>query len=266
MIKLVAIDLDGTLLRDNKTISKRNKKVLAEAKQRGVKIVICTGRPLSAIEHILWDLHLFDNEDYSITFNGGLVQRNQSGEILGKISFSFAEVNRLVEIVQNHNLPIDILSDDTVLQLSSEEKSWYEQANPYLTFLKVTTEELKEYSIFNKAVSAFIPERIDCELNNLKKELGLDFELVKSRDMLLEFLPKGVSKAYGLKILTKKLKLTFAEVMAIGDEENDLSMIKVAGLGVAMANAVQKIKNLADVVTASNVEDGVAQVIEEYVL
>ena len=104
MIRLIAIDLDGTLLQDDKTISERNKRVLKEVKRRGMKVVICTGRPLKAIEHILQELQLLDDEDYSITFNGGLVQKNASGEILAKTSFSLEEVRQLAKVVKPHHL------------------------------------------------------------------------------------------------------------------------------------------------------------------
>ena len=84
MIKLVAIDLDGTLLNEQKLISDENKQALAQAKQQGVKIVLCTGRPLAAMAHYLQELGLVDEGDYSITFNGGLVQKNDTGEIMEK--------------------------------------------------------------------------------------------------------------------------------------------------------------------------------------
>ena len=92
------------------------------------------------------------------------------------------------------------------------------------------------------------------------------YEIIKTRDVLLEFMPKGVTKAYGCKLLAEHLGITAAEVMAIGDEENDLPMIEYAGMGVAMDNAVAMVKEAADVITASNVADGVAQVVEKYVL
>ncbi len=84
MIKLVAIDLDGTLLNSQKEISLRNKQALMAAKQAGVKVVICTGRPLAAIGPYLEELGLQEEGDYSITFNGGLVQKNDTGPLLRK--------------------------------------------------------------------------------------------------------------------------------------------------------------------------------------
>ncbi|HAX1100225.1 TPA: HAD-IIB family hydrolase, partial [Enterococcus faecium] len=102
------------------------------------------------------------------------------------------------------------------------------------------------------------------------KEIPAEFhemyEIIKTRSMLLEFMPKGVTKAYGISLLAKDLGLKQEEIMAIGDEENDLPMIQYAGLGVAMENAVPFVKEAADFVTASNEENGVAKVIQKFVL
>lgn len=95
MIKLVAIDLDGTLLNEQKLISDENKQALAQAKQQGVKIVLCTGRPLAAMAHYLQELGLVDEGDYNITFNGGLVQKNDTGEIMEKKVMEVSDIQRL---------------------------------------------------------------------------------------------------------------------------------------------------------------------------
>jgi len=265
-IKMIAIDLDGTLLKDDKSISERNKEALKFAKESGVQVVICTGRPLKAMDNILSELNLDEEGDYSITFNGGLVQKNKTGEIIAKKVFSLAEVKHLIEIVHQHNLPIDVLSEGVVLQLPSLEKSWYERANPRLEFKKILFTDLENIAIFNKAVTAYEPRIIDALLSSLRNKLAADFEIVKSRDMLLEFLPKGVSKAYGIKKLAKVLNIGMENVMALGDEENDLPMIKEVGLGIAMQNAVPKVLEAAASLTASNEADGVAKAIEKYVL
>lgn len=114
MIKLVAIDLDGTLLNEQKLISDENKQALAQAKQQGVKIVLCTGRPLAAMAHYLQELGLVDEGDYSITFNGGLVQKNDTGEIMEKKVMEVSDIQRLYKLAQQLDLPLDVLSDNVV--------------------------------------------------------------------------------------------------------------------------------------------------------
>ena len=127
-------------------------------------------------------------------------------------------------------------------------------------------EALDESKLYNKAVIAYHQEVLDPKILAIPSAIREKYEVIKTRNNLLEFMPKGITKAYGIELLARDLGITIDEVMAIGDEENDLPMIRYAGLGVAMANAVPLIKEAADVVTDSNEADGVATVIEKYVL
>lgn len=266
MIKLIGIDLDGTLLNDAKEISKRNKKALQLAKAKGVKVVITTGRPLMAIEALLKSLDLYDDEDYSITFNGGLVQKNLTGDILAKTPLLFEQIEKLYCLSDELALPLDVINEGIVYQIESKNESWYHRANPALKFKPTAYSNLDKNLFYNKAISAFEPAFLDAKIAEIPKAYYDDFEIIKSRDMLLEFMPKGVTKASGLAQLSDYLGIQQNEVMTLGDEENDLSMIEWAGLGVAMANAVPLIKNACQVETLNNNQDGVAVAIEKYVL
>ncbi|MGG5342757.1 Cof-type HAD-IIB family hydrolase [Enterococcus sp. AZ192] len=268
MIKLVAIDLDGTLLDSKKEISSRNKAVLAQAKAAGVKVVLCTGRPLAAIEGYLETLDLRDNGDYSITFNGGLVQKNDTGEIIEKNPMPLEDIHVLHGLAETLNVPLDILSDGIVLQLpvSKEYTSLYSQLNNLLTFEPVELVDLTAERIYNKAVVAIDEDYLDEQIKKIPSEFYDKYEVIKTRSNLLEFMPKGITKAYGISLLAKDLAIEQEEIMTIGDEENDLPMIEYAGLGVAMENAVPRVKELADVITDTNDNDGVAKAVEKFVL
>lgn len=267
MIKLVAIDLDGTLLSGDKTISEKNQTVLAQAKAQGIKIVLCTGRPLTAITPFLDGLHLREAGDYSITFNGGLVQRNNTGEIVRKHTLTLADVQTLLAVAKDLQMPMDVLSDEVVLSFAtSTYQTIYPQLNPLLTFVATQEKELSTQRLYNKAVVAYHQEKLAEWIPAIPTAIKEQFEVIKTRSNLLEFMPKGVTKASGIALLAEELGLVPAEIMAIGDEENDLSMIEYAGIGVAMANATAEVKRVADVVTTSNEEDGVAQAILNYVL
>lgn len=268
MIKLVAIDLDGTLLNSHKEISQKNKDVLAQAKAAGVKIVLCTGRPLAAIEVYLETLDLRDNGDYSITFNGGLVQKNDTGEIIEKALMPLEDVHDLYQLATELKVPLDILSDGLVLQLptSLENRSLYSQLNNLLTFEAAELQHLTADKIYNKAVVAIDEDYLDEQISKIPATFYDRYEIIKTRSNLLEFMPKGITKAYGISLLARDLDIKQEEIMTIGDEENDLPMIEYAGLGVAMENAVASVKALADVITATNDNDGVAQAVEKFVL
>lgn len=268
MIKLVAIDLDGTLLTDDKKISPHNLEVLKKAKAQGVKVVLCTGRPLAAITPFIEQLGLNEPGDYSITFNGGLVQKNDTGEILSKSALTLADVQRISQLMVELALPVDVLSEELVLQLPTapDYPSIYPQLNGLLTFQSAKLADLTEDGLYNKVVMAYDQDYLDQQIAKIPAQYKEDYEVIKTRSNLLEFMPKGVTKAFGLAYLAAHLGLTSDEIMALGDEENDLSMIEYAGMGVAMANAVEKVRRAADYITASNEEDGVAKAVEKFVL
>lgn len=268
MIKLVAIDLDGTLLTDDKKISRKNKETLKLAKSAGVKIVVCTGRPLKAIGGFLAELELEEPGDYSITFNGGLVQKNDTGETIEKATLATEDVLELFEMGRQLAFPIDAVSEGNVFHLPSSEKnkSIYDMLNASLHHIYAEPGDITDEHIYNKVVVAFDADFLDQQIPKIPQKFQEKFEVIKTRDNLLEFMPKGVTKAYGISLLARDLGIGQAEVMAIGDEENDLSMIEYAGVGVAMENAVEAVRQAADYIAGSNEEDGVAEAVERFVL
>lgn len=264
-IKLIALDLDGTLLNEEKTISAGNKAALKKAHDMGVKIVITTGRPLAAIEHILEELGLDNENEYSLTFNGGLVQNN-AGQILDQIGFTLRDIMDIRQVTNELGLPLDTIHGGNAYLLPSARESLYPTLG-LLTYIPTPDKDLPKDAIFNKAVSACDTEYLDGQIPNIPAEFYDRFEIFKSRSMLLEWSPKGVHKASGLEKLIAHLGLTRDQVMACGDEENDLTMIEWAGIGVAMGNASDHIQSVADVVAPmTNNEDAVAWAIEKYVI
>ena len=266
-IKLIALDLDGTLLTSDKKISERNLAALKAAQAKGVKVVLTTGRPLKAMDFFLHELGTDGREDeYTITFNGGLVQRN-TGEILDKTVFSYDDVARIYEETDKLYIPLDAICEGLVYQIQSDQDSLYAQFNPALTFEPIDFSDLSSQQTYNKCVTAYAQEPLDAAIEQISPELFERYEIFKSREMLLEWSPKNVHKANGLEKLIAHLGIERSQVMACGDEANDLSMIEWAGLGVAMQNAVAIVKEAANVVTPmTNDEDAVAWAIEEYVL
>ncbi|MGO3731782.1 MAG: Cof-type HAD-IIB family hydrolase [Vagococcus sp.] len=269
MIKLIAIDLDGTLLTDDKHITDRNKEVLQQAKDQGVKVVLCTGRPLVAIKPYLDRLELNDKGDYSITFNGGEIQKNDTGEELISYSLSLEAVKEVAELMRKLELPLDVISEDTCIHLNTAPKdreSIYDTLNPLLTFESCEVESLDDTRIYNKMVVGIDPEYLDEKIKGIPDSYYSLFNIMKSRDCLLEIIHPDVSKANAIRILANQLDIKQSEVMALGDEENDISMIEYAGMGVVMENGNEAVKKLAQFVTKSNQEDGVAYAVEKFVL
>lgn len=267
MIRLLALDLDGTLLTDEKTISAHNVDVLNKCRDRGIKVVITTGRPLKAIAPFVAALGLHDAGDYAITFNGGLVQQIITGDILGKNDLKQKDIKVAYDAFNKIDLPLSVLSNEMVYEFptSTTHPSIYSELNPALTYENRDLDELSPDRIYNKMVSATDEGYLDEKIALLPDALNEKFEIMKSRKVLLEILPKGVSKAAGLEILGEHLGISRSEMMSFGDEENDLSMIEWCGVGVAMANSSQVILDAADFISRSNQDDGVAYAIEQLI-
>ena len=266
-IKLIALDLDGTLLNSQKEIAERNKKALAAARDRGVKVVLTTGRPLKAMDFLLHELGLADQPDeYALTFNGGLIQRN-NGEVLDQAVLTYGQVHDFYDLTESLGIPLDAIHGGTVYQIQSDYESRYALVNPALEFEPVDFADLSSQYAYNKCVSCYEPEILDQAFLKIPEEMKERFGIFKSRAEILEFCPKDADKAKGLEKLIAILGLDREEVMTLGDEDNDYSMIAWAGLGVAMGNASERVKSVAKVVAPmTNDEDAVAWAIEKYVL
>ena len=263
-IKLLALDLDGTLLTHDKKISDESKRAIKAAQAKGVHVVITTGRPLRAIEHILSELDLLVDTEYSITFNGGLVQRN-NGEILSKKTFSYDNIKEIHEVFAQLDLPFDVVSEGHCYETNPN--SLYQKFSPFLDFTMGEFDTIPKDIIYNKAVSAIDADYLDQQMTKIPAELKEKYEIFKSRDILLEIMPKGVVKSFGLEKLIGILGIDRENVMAMGDEENDIAMLTWAGLGVAMKNATDQVKAISDMTTPlTNDEHGVAWAINTYIL
>lgn len=160
-IKLIALDLDGTLLNSEKKISPRNLAAIRAAQEKGVKVVLTTGRPLKAMDFLLQEIGTAGlSDEFTITFNGGLVQKN-TGEIIGKTVFSRDDVLRIYEETEALGLPLDAISEGDVYTLASDQESLYPLYNPYLNFIPVSIEDLSSQISYNKCVTAFHQDYLD---------------------------------------------------------------------------------------------------------
>lgn len=268
MIKLIALDLDGTLLTDDKQVSIENKKALQQAIEKGVYVVLCTGRPIMGIQFVIDALELPAHNDYVITFNGGLVQRATTRDILFKCAHTLEDVTYIHDTLLAHQLPMNAIDLQKVYEPT------YPQNNPslYPVIIKNLQFEQREFSTFDqdhefiKALCCCPTDVLDSGLKQLPAEFFERFNTFKSREILLEIMPKGVDKAFGIAQLCRILGITLDECMAIGDEENDMAMLQAVGYGVAMGNAPQHVKDSANYVTGTNMQHGVAQAVEKFIL
>lgn len=240
-IKLIALDMDGTLLNKNGQISEENRKAIKEAQEKGIYVVLSTGRSLLTSREHADSLEL---TSYLVTVNGSEIWDDKR-ELVKRNLVKSELIQWMWELSKQHK---------TKFWAISTERNWFDEMPEDIH----TIEWLKfGFNIDDDATRELI-----------KKELQAkgEFELSNSTLTNIEVNAIGINKANGLKIVCERLGIEMSHVMACGDSLNDLAMIMEAGLGVAMGNAQETVKEAADWITATNEEDGVAKAIRKWVI
>ncbi|ENQ3079668.1 TPA: HAD family phosphatase [Bacillus pseudomycoides] len=264
--KMIVLDLDDTLLRDDHTISPRTKEALMNAQERGVKVVLASGRPTFAMWPIAKELKLEEYGSFILSFNGAKIINCKTKEELFSSTLSPEIVHNLYKTSQNEGVWIHTYIGDEIV---TEENNEYTEVEAYITGMPVIevnnfVSAVKEPVV--KVLMMKAPERLAEVEKKLQQEFEGQLSVMRSKPFFLEFTEYGVTKGTSLHQLIQKLGITREEVIAMGDSYNDQAMIEFAGLGVAMGNAPDDIKAIANHVTDTNMNDGVAKVVEQFVL
>lgn len=270
--KLICIDMDGTLLNDKKVISEGNIKAIRLAYEKGVRIAVCTGRIFTSADFFS---ELLGVKSPVIASNGAFIMEKDRGEVVYKATLGVEKCKKLLAMFRKHDIYPHYYTSDTVFtEKLVYSSSFYVEVNKTLPKnMQVKIVVVKDWDeVFNTYENEIfkgigVDEDIE-KIKEVKTSLrGMkEFEVVSSRFDNFEVMNKGVSKGNAVKILADFYGITREQIICIGDSENDLSMIKFAGLGVAMGNADEDVKTAAQYITESNNCDGVARVIEKFVL
>ncbi|MEH7307168.1 Cof-type HAD-IIB family hydrolase [Neobacillus drentensis] len=239
-IKLVALDMDGTLLNNKGQVSEANRKAINAAKDKGIFVVLSTGRSLLTSREHADSLEL---NSYLVTVNGSEIWDDQR-ELVERNLVKSEHIEWMWKLTQEHN---------TKFWAISTERNWHNEMPEDLhqvDWMKFG------FNIDDDETRAIIMKEL--------QDKG-EFEISNSTLKNIEVNSAGVNKAKGLELVCQRLGLEMKNVMAVGDSLNDLAMIKAAGIGVAMGNAQDIVKESADWVTATNEEDGVAKAIYKWV-
>jgi Cof subfamily protein (haloacid dehalogenase superfamily) len=265
-VKLVAIDIDGTLLDSNRRITPKVKETLKRANEQGIYIVLCTGRPLPGVTEQLTELELYGDNDYVITYNGSLVQATKSKEIISQYTLSYDDFLNIELMSRKVGVHLHTIDSEAIYTANRDIGKYtvHEASLVNMPLKYRTVDEMTPDMSIIKMMMIDEPEILDNAIAQLPASFVEKYTTVKSTDFYYEILNKEASKGNALAKLGEHLGVKQAEIMAIGDNENDLSMIEYAGIGVAMGNATDNIKKAADIQTLSNDEDGVAEVLLNY--
>lgn len=273
--KLICTDMDGTLLNGNHEISRESIEVIKKAHDKGVKIAVCTGRLHSSAFYFA---NLLGINAPVISSNGAFIREKDRDKVIYKKTIDKNSLKEILKVCKEYSLIPYFHTPNRVMG----EKEMH-SAKIYMDFNKHLPKEEKIHidiikedqwdEIFEKykdeIVKAIVIEdknskALKCAKDKLKKVEQL--EVVSSMSNNFEIMNREVSKGRAVETLAKYYNISKDEIICIGDNENDISMIKYAGLGIAMENGCDEIKKVAQYITDTNINDGVAKVIEKFIL
>ena len=273
--RLLAIDLDGTLLNSQRTVPEANRRALERAQRQGVKLAVVTGRRLPATRPSLGGLNL----EMTMVLNGGalisegldgpIVKRNLMPLALGKEVLGFARRVGVAPVVHDGPNGEGRLLIQSGPPVSRSLELYLEKTTPPPEWVPDLAAALSRDPV--QIMFAGTVREIRDAASELEDALGARVSVARTEYeipdfALLDILAPGAGKAEALRFLSTAEGVSFAEIMAIGDNWNDLGMLEAAGFAVVMANAAPELRARGFVVTGSNDEGGVAQAIERYVL
>ena len=290
MYKLVAIDLDGTMLDSFGQVTENTKKVIQKTIEKGTDVIIASGRPIDSIKTIAKEI---GSNKYFIAGNGALIYDIQKDEILYEKYMNKQKVLEIIKICEENSIAYNVYTDKTILATSLKYNVLYYHKenlkkqedkrthiniveNMYEYIKKMKEERFLKITICDDSKTVFQSiirklEKIkDIEILDVshmsRKLIQQGTEEVPIEYYYTEISSKDVDKWFAIEFLMQKLNLKKEEIVAIGDNINDKKMIEQAGLGIAMGQSMPQLKEIADYVTDANCEEGVAKALSKFCL
>ncbi|XCP86059.1 Cof-type HAD-IIB family hydrolase [Roseburia hominis] len=272
-VKMIGFDLDGTLLNSQKELTTYTREVLAEAVRQGVVILPATGRPVTGVPK---ELLAFPGIRYVVASNGGRIVDIKENKLLYNCPVPYELSAEVLRIFDDYDVIHEIYFDGQGYIQEDELKRLdeYVSSPPMADYIRSTRLPIPNLWEKMKAMKGHGLDKVHAIFANADEQKEAEdrihalgsLEISSAMGHNVEVNASGVNKGNGLLRLGKLLGIRREEIMALGDGNNDLPMIRAAGLGVAMANAIDEVREAADYVTCSNDEDGAAKAIERFVL
>lgn len=265
--RLLALDIDGTLTNSKKEISTPTLEALLDIQKKGYSVVIATGRPTYGAADLADELQFDKFGSYVLSYNGGLITNWKTKEDVYRQTLPKSVIPELYDFAVENNIGINTYKDDTII--AGTEINKYMQLEATITKMKIKhVDDWKSFVNFPiiKCLMTGEPEVIEEMEHKLKKRYNSLLNVFRSEPFFLEVMPKNIDKAQSLLRLLTSLGLSSEQMICCGDGFNDISMIEIAGLGVAMENAQEAVKAAADFVTDSNDDNGILKVIQKFLM
>ena len=263
--RAIALDLDGTLTNHEKVVTPKTREALLKAAANGAVIILASGRPTYGIEPVAECLELNQRGGYILSYNGGNIVNAKTGEKLFSQFLPDEVIPELYAYAKEHgHALLGYAGNEIITEMPDDQYVKEESRINKMNIRKVDNlfEFLEPHP--TKLLMTGDPTLMLKAEEELVEKLGDRMDIFRSAPFFLELVPKGIDKAKSLTRLLTKINLTPADLIAFGDGYNDLSMLKLAGMGVAMENAAPEVRAEADYVTLSNEEDGVAAALTHF--
>ncbi|MBQ7526620.1 MAG: HAD family phosphatase [Bacteroidaceae bacterium] len=266
MIHFLAADLDGTLLTSSKTITPFTQQVLIAAQQRGLTIILASGRPLYSILPYARQLELHEHHGFIIAYNGSLVWDCAEGKAISEQAIPLSIIPELARVVSEGFRIHGYKGNDIIIQGKPDKWSRYISCANKMQLIEVDDFAEAITDPQHKCIITGPPRRLWHLERRIKRQFEASLDAYRSESFLLEVVPKGIDKAEALSQLLTKLSGKADELLCLGDGFNDLSMMRLAGISCAPRNAKRPVKQAATFITDSNDHDGVAHAVERFLV
>jgi Cof subfamily protein (haloacid dehalogenase superfamily) len=272
MFKLVAIDIDGTLLNSQRNISNENKRVIMKAAEKGVRIIICSGRVFTGARYFARQLQL---NDPIISCNGAEIREIDTSRLLFGSYINLEDCIEITDICRHENIYVHTYVGETMyterLEFGSKLYALINRQLPRKDRIDIrVVKNLKRVFQLNKVPASkfVVVSEVSGHLSRVKKLIRKikTVDITSSFSDNIEIVNRGVDKGSALKYLSEQLNINRNEIIAIGDNENDRTMFEFAGLSAVMGNAGEHLKDIAGYVTSDNDNEGVSEVFKKFVI
>jgi Cof subfamily protein (haloacid dehalogenase superfamily) len=270
-IKLIVLDVDGTLLTSNREMSERTIKILKKVQQNGVRIALATGRPTYGVLPFARAIDLDFNDGFIISYNGAKVLEASTGKVIFERTIDPKMIPYLEKQAERCGCALAYYEGDEVVATDTENHHIVDEAQMnnmslrHVGSISAATEHLAEDKTAWPTEVIFVNDDEEVLLGmeeHLQRHLNGVMDTIHSNPYYLEIVGYQVGKSHAMSALVQKLGISMKEVLAFGDGRADINMLQMAGMGIAMGNAPEEVKRCADYTTLNNDEDGAAIAIE----
>lgn len=264
--KVLVLDIDGTLTNSDKEITPATKLGIKNVLERGHKVILASGRPTPGMRRYEEELELEKYEGFLLSFNGGRIINCRTGEVVYQRVLPLMIIPGLYAFAREHKCGLITYFGDQII--SAFEPDEYVELEARINGMPIKiVDNFRDYVDFeiNKCLLTAPPKQAEVYEKELAQKYGDILSVYRSEPFFIEIMPQNVDKATSLEQMLSTIGMTRENAICCGDGYNDISMIRYAGVGVAMGNAQEKVKEAADYITATNDEDGLVEVIENFI-